>query len=147
MPAEHEQVALLLSKASEDEYVLDKLLGDENAPDSVFGFHAQQATEKLLKAALAHAGIEYPFTHRLVELIDLAKDSGIDLPPVFEDLRDLTPFAVEFRYGVVPPDVEDEPLDKAVVRTSITEAREWVSDFVKSTEPGSTDSVPGEAGP
>ena len=48
MPAEQEQVLLLLSKAAEDEYVLDRLHGDEDAPDSVYGFHAQQATEKLL---------------------------------------------------------------------------------------------------
>jgi len=126
MPVEREQVALLLSKAAEAEYVLDKLLGDENAPDSVYGFHAQQATEKLLKACLSGADVDYPFTHRLVELIDLARDSNIDLPKVFEDLRDLTPFAVEFRYGVVPPDVEDEPLDKNAVRIAIQEARLWV---------------------
>jgi len=126
MPVEREQVALLLSKAAEDEYVLDKLVGDENAPDSVYGFHAQQATEKLLKACLSGADVDYPFTHRLVELIDLARDSNIDLPKVFEDLRDLTPFAVEFRYGVVPPDVEDEPLDKNAVRIAIQEARLWV---------------------
>jgi len=123
MPAEREQVALLLSKAAEDEYVLDRLLDDKDAPDSVYGFHAQQATEKLLKAGLAHAGLEYPFTHRLVELIDLAKDSGIELASAFEDLRDLTPFAVEFRYGVVPPDGEEEPLDKPTVREAIRDAR------------------------
>ena len=126
MPVEREQVALLLSKAAEDEYVLDKLVGDENAPDSVYGFHAQQATEKLIKACLAGSDVDYPFTHRLVELIDLARDSNIDLPKVFEDLRDMTPFAVEFRYGVVPPDVEDEPLDKNAVRIAIQQARLWV---------------------
>ena len=126
MGPEQEQVALLLSKAADDEYVLDRLLDDEDAPDAVYGFHAQQATEKLLKAALAHAGVQYPFTHRLVELIDLAMDSGVELPSAFEELRDLTPFAVEFRYGVVPPDGEEEPLDKATVRKAIREARQWV---------------------
>ena len=129
MPAE--QVMLLLSKVAEDEYVLDRLTDDKNAPDSVYGFHAQQATEKLLKAALAHAGVKYPFTHRLVELIDLAADSGIALPSAFEELRDLTPFAVEFRYGVVPPDGEDEPLDKPAVREAIRKARQWVEGYIE----------------
>jgi hypothetical protein len=32
-------------------------------------------------------------------LIDLAEEAGIHLPKTFEDLRDLTPFAVEFRCG------------------------------------------------
>jgi len=135
MRGEQEQVALLLSKAADDEYVLDKLLDDKDAPDSVYGFHAQQATEKLLKAALAFAGVEYPFTHRLVELIDLAKDSGIDLAPEFEQLRDLTPFAVEFRYGVVPPDGEDEPLDKHAVRNAIKNTRRWVEGLLQPQTP------------
>jgi len=126
MPAEQEQVLLLLSKAAEDEYVLDRLVDDEDAPDSVYGFHAQQATEKLLKAALARAGVEYPFTHRLVELIDLSADSGIELPSVFEDLRDLTPFAVEFRYGAIPPDGHEDALDKSAVLDAVRKARQWV---------------------
>ena len=45
-------VVLLLDKAAQDEYVLDKLLSDPDAPVEVFGFHAQQAAEKLLKAIL-----------------------------------------------------------------------------------------------
>jgi HEPN domain-containing protein len=130
MPAELEQVALLLAKAAEDEYVLDRLVDDPEAPESVFGFHAQQATEKLLKAALTHAGVVYPFTHRLVELIDLATERGVELPVVFEDLRELTPFAVEFRYGVVPPDGDDEALDKSSVRDAIRRARKWTEEFV-----------------
>ena len=62
-------------------YILDKLVDDPAAPESVYGFHAQQATEKLLKAALAHAGVDCPFTHRLVELIDLATELGVAAPP------------------------------------------------------------------
>ena len=127
---EKEQAALLLAKAAEDEYVLDKLVGDPDAPESVFGFHAQQATEKLLKAVLAHAGVDYPFTHRLVELIDLAGESGVRLPAVFEDLRDLTPFTVEFRYGVVPPDGGDDALDKVAVREAIWRARQWAEQLM-----------------
>ena len=73
MPPRKQHVALLLAKAAQEEYVLDKLLDDSDAPVEIFGFHAQQTAEKLLKAILCHAGIEYPLTHQLVELLDLAR--------------------------------------------------------------------------
>ena len=115
MPPRKQHVALLLAKAAQDEYVLDKLLDDSDAPVEIFGFHAQQTAEKLLKAILCHAGIEYPLTHQLVELLDLATDHGVALPAESEELRHLTPFAVEFRYDVLPGD-EQQGFDKAAVR-------------------------------
>lgn len=66
-------VGMLVSKAAQDEYVLDVLLDDPLAPEEVFGFHAQQAAEKLLKALLAAAQVEFPFTHRLEELIETSR--------------------------------------------------------------------------
>jgi len=118
-------VALLLAKAAQDEYVLDKLLDDPDAPLEVFGFHAQQTAEKLLKAVLSHAGIVYPRTHQLVELLDLAADHGLQLPAEAEELRHLTPFAVEFRYDVLPDD-ERPGLDKAAVRRELARLRTWI---------------------
>jgi hypothetical protein len=41
MPPRKQHVVLLLAKAAQDEYVLDKLLDDSDAPLEVFGFHAQ----------------------------------------------------------------------------------------------------------
>jgi hypothetical protein len=70
VPQREQHVALLLAKAAQDEYVLDRLLNDPDVPHEVYGFHAQQAAEKLLKAILSHAGIEYPRTHQLAELLD-----------------------------------------------------------------------------
>jgi len=40
MPA-NKLVELLLVKAAQDEYVLDKLVADQSAPQVIFGFHAQ----------------------------------------------------------------------------------------------------------
>jgi HEPN domain-containing protein len=117
--------ALLLQKASQDEYVLDKLLADAGAPLEIFGFHAQQAAEKYLKALFAAEGKTYPMTHRLAELIDLAKEQGIQIPEHFDEVRVLTPFAVEFRYDVFPLESE-EPLDKTAVRKLLKEIRTWV---------------------
>lgn len=104
------QVGLLLSKAAQDEYVIEKLLNDAEAPLEIFGFHAQQAAEKLLKAALASRNVKYPLTHQLTQLMDLAVANGMSFPSTLEDIRLLTPFAVEFRYDAIPEENE-EPLD------------------------------------
>jgi HEPN domain-containing protein len=61
-------------KAESDEIALQKLkLGDDpDVPDDLIGFHAQQALEKLLKAALAHAGVAPPRIHHLGKLLSVA---------------------------------------------------------------------------
>lgn len=124
-------VELMLDKAAQDEYVLDKLFADADAPIEIFGFHAQQAAEKFLKAVLLTVECEYPRTHRLAELIDLARSSGVDFPERFEEIRYLTPFAVEFRYDAMPEESE-EPLDKTQIRKLLTDLRCWVESFVSS---------------
>ena len=123
------QIELLLAKVDQDEYVLDKFLTDKDAPIEVFGFHAQQVAEKLLKVVLAVAGADYPRTHRLVELLDLVKSCEIVLPEHFEEVRYLTPFAVEFRYDVFPEESE-ELLDNKEVRQLLKELRLWVDGFI-----------------
>jgi len=125
MSPRKQHVILLLAKAAQDEYVLDKMLDDPDAPLEVFGFHAQQTAEKLLKAILSHAGVAYPRTHQLVELLDLATDHDLQLPSESEELRHLTPFAVEFRYDILPGD-ERPGLDKAAVRCELVRLRTWV---------------------
>ena len=56
---------VLLRKARQDELVLERLLSYRDVDDDTLGFHAQQAAEKLLKAALAVRGLDYPRTHNL----------------------------------------------------------------------------------
>ena len=121
---------LPLQKADQDRYMLDKLVADDAAPVEVFGFHAQQATEKLIKAVLVVHGIEYGRTHRLAELADLAGDHGVQLPDVVEILVDLTPYAVEFRCDVAPYD-ECDGLDKPLPRDQIESLRTWVLEHAK----------------
>ncbi|MCD4814219.1 HEPN domain-containing protein [bacterium] len=124
MTQQDKQFFLLMKKARQDEYILEKLVGDEDAPVEIFGFHAQQASEKILKAVLAKSGLLFPPTHRLVELIDLAKDGGIEVPDQFEEIRHLTPFAVEYRYDVFE-DAQFEPLDKEHIRQLVHQLHEW----------------------
>lgn len=126
-PKWREHAQLLLRKAQQDEYVLDCLLTVSDAPLEVFGFHAQQAGEKLLKAGPSLFKREYPRTHRLSELMDLFRVGT--LPEQFDELHLLTPFAAEFRYDVVPEEAE-EALDKQHVRKLIAELRQWLTMIV-----------------
>lgn len=81
------------------------------AGDEVFGFHAQQAVEKALKAWLSSLGVSYPFSHSLGSLFGLIEDEigAADINP-FMELRSLGPFAVQFRY--TPYEDAEEELDK-----------------------------------
>lgn len=117
----------LLAKAGEDEYVLDRLLGDAAAPEAVVGFHAQQAAEKLLKAALFLAGVAPPRTHNLAELADLAAESGLELPAQCDALRWLTPFAVLYRYEG-DADEDEDRLARQEVRENLRMLRSWVEE-------------------
>jgi HEPN domain-containing protein len=118
--------ALFSRKARSDEIALEKLTDDPDVPDDVVGFHAQQALEKMLKAALAHVGAEPPRIHDLGELIALLGDVGLSQPSSVDEARALVPWAVEFRYD----DILDEELDRAAAREVVTEMRTWLDELL-----------------
>ena len=72
-------------------------------PDEIFGFHVQQAAEKLLKAWIALLGECYPLTHNIETLLALLAEQDVATEP-FRDLTVYTPYAVEFRYAGVGSD-------------------------------------------
>ena len=92
---------VLMRKAKQDELVLERLLGDQDVDDDTLGFHAQQAAEKLLNAAMAIRGLDYPRTHDLGALIDMLAKGGMTLPEDLVDIDLLTPFGTIFRYDEV----------------------------------------------
>ncbi|MCE2689829.1 MAG: HEPN domain-containing protein [Rubrivivax sp.] len=102
MTLQHEHAIALLRRASDDLYIVQRLIEDPNAPAWVLGFHAQQAVEKALKGALSFAGREYPRTHNLDMLSQLIKATGQMPPPCAADLGVLTPFGVVLRYEDAP---------------------------------------------
>lgn len=114
--------ARFVRKARSDEIALDKLADDPDVPDDVIGFHAQQALEKLLKAALAHAGVAPPRIHDLGELLTLLGDAGLSPPVSVSDVRALVPWAVDFRYD----DVLEDRLDRDSSREAVEKMRTWV---------------------
>jgi HEPN domain-containing protein len=62
---ENEPAARLLTLARRDLRAAEILGGQPDVGDGIVGFHAQQATEKALKAWLTILGIPYPRTHDL----------------------------------------------------------------------------------
>ncbi len=104
-----EQASLFLRKAAQDEALLDAVLESDSVSDEVFGFHCQQAAEKLLKAVLSDLGVTFRKTHELGALMDTLAHSGAPLPEGFENLDALTPFSADVSlrrlrwYGVPEP--------------------------------------------
>jgi HEPN domain-containing protein len=128
-----EQARSLIKKAEQDEFAADKRLEDPAAPGEIIGFHLQQATEKLLKAALSFSKLEFPRTHQLVVLIDLLNDHGVSVPEDFEDLKMLAPYAVKFRYDFLDEsDLMKKKLDFPAKRKLVTKLKKWVKKLDKS---------------
>ena len=65
------QARVLLEAAERDTSAL-RGMGDAAVfADEIFGFHVQQAAERLVKAWLASLGEIYPLSHDLAALLDM----------------------------------------------------------------------------
>jgi HEPN domain-containing protein len=93
----------LLALAREDLVAAEALDRAERVSDAPVGFHAQQAVEKALKAAVASRDQEFPFTHDLGLLMQLCQDAGLELPADLAEADRLTPYAAAVRYGLGNP--------------------------------------------
>lgn len=92
------------AQARSDEIALEKLADDPDVPDDLIGFHAQQALEKLLKSALAYAGVAPPRIHDLGELMARLADVGLSPSTSVGEVRALVPWTVrsDFDTGSSP---------------------------------------------
>jgi HEPN domain-containing protein len=111
-----------MRKARGDQWILERLAGNPDAPDWGIGFHAQQAVEKMIKAVLSAQSIEYPPTHNLAILLDLVRSEGLGMPPDGGRLLSLTPFGATLRYDDSSVPEQTGPLDQA-----------WAVDCVQRT--------------
>ena len=93
----------LLSLAREDLAAAEALDRAERVSDASVGFHAQQAVEKALKAAIANRDQDFPFTHDIGLLMQLCEDAGFELPTDITEADRLTPYAAAVRYGLGDP--------------------------------------------
>ena len=103
------QARLLLAAAERDSTALHGMGDPDVFADEIFGFHAQQAVEKLLKAWLASLGETYPLSHDLASLLDMLSAHEPEIAR-FDELVDYTRYAVRLRY--VPTDPGAKPLDR-----------------------------------
>ena len=129
----------LLELARRDEQAFRKLASDPDLHDSLAGFHAQQVIEKALKAVLSQSGVTFRRTHDIAELLDLLADSGLPAPPHADRLDELTPYAVDYRYGLIEP----TGLDRAATERVLADVLGWASGFVSGVgqrpdDPGSS---------
>ena len=99
------QVTTLIEAAERDISALGGMFDASTFSDEVFGFHAQQAAEKLFKAWLAILDVKYPLTHDLEVLLGLLEDEGVGVER-FKPLDSYTPYAGIYRYEAKDPLVE-----------------------------------------
>ena len=124
---------MLLDAGTRHVDTLRALHHSDEMPDEVFGFHVQQAAEKLLKGWIALQGEVYPLTHSVEELLNLLVNRGAAVEP-FEDLANYMPYAVEFRYAGVDPDAE--PIDRKAALATVEALEEQVGRQSTAVEEG-----------
>jgi HEPN domain-containing protein len=88
------------------------------------GFHAQQAAEKYLKAHSVHHQIEFPKTHDLDMLLDLAEKVAVPLANLLRDVTMLTIYGVETQYPADLPDLTLYEAQKTIVLATQVRAPE-----------------------
>ena len=91
------QASAMLAMAHRDLKALGGMHDAAVFVDEIFGFHAQQAVEKSLKAWLCAVGVTYPFTHQINRLLVLLRDAGADVDAYWW-LDEFTIFAHQARY-------------------------------------------------
>lgn len=99
-----------MAAARRDAQALANMQDEAAFPLEIFGFHAQQALEKALKAWLCLLDATPPPSHNLRHLLVLLEAHGAAVD-VWWEVVGLTAFAVQFRYEAF--DSLDVTLDRA----------------------------------
>lgn len=88
-----------IDKAEGDFHTASREMRARKAPNyDAVCFHAQQCAEKYLKAYLQEQGQRFPLVHDLIELLELCLPYDGTFELQRDLLKDLTKYAVEFRY-------------------------------------------------
>ena len=97
-----EEARELLVMARKDLKAIRAMGDNPEFDDEIFGFHAQQAIEKSLKAWMVLLDLEYPLKHNLTALLATIENHGVDVSR-FRALAKYTAFGVQFRYEQSEP--------------------------------------------
>lgn len=103
-----------IDKAEADLRAAQTLFANEPSLTSPVGFHAQQASEKYLKAFLVEHQVDFPKTHDLDKLKKLVAKVDRSLAESLPDLYDLTDYGVDVRYPGDLPELSLEDAHDAV---------------------------------
>lgn len=109
-------------------------VGDDLVLREQVCFHAQQAAEKAIKAVLLSRGIEFPLTHDIEELLEIAENAGMALPTDTADAGHLTPYAVETRYPGYWHQITQDELKEAMRLAKSTV--EWADKVLEGSGTG-----------
>ena len=134
-PERLEVAEVLARRAAGDLKVARKIAPDPEIDEGAIGFHCQQAVEKALKAALTLDGIDFPKTHDIDFLAELAAEHSIAAPEEVAEAGWLTPWAAEFRY-------DDEPLESLDRERALEVAGDavaWCEELLAEAQKGDRD--------
>jgi len=95
-------------------------------------FDCQQSAEKALKALLISIDKEFPPTHSIARLLEIASETKTEIPAEIRKAIDLTDYAVKTRYPG-----ETEPVTKEEYEEALTIAEtiyNWVSNIMLSNK-------------
>jgi hypothetical protein len=95
----------------------------DTVADEVFGFHCQQAAEKMIKVLLSDAGMPFQKTHNIAALMEAFANAGMPLPHSLEELETFTPFGALYRYEDLDAGFG---MDRQRARATLRLLRVWV---------------------
>jgi HEPN domain-containing protein len=124
-----------MSHARSDLRLARLAAGDKLVRREQVCFHAQQAAEKAIKAVLLSRGTEFPLTHDIEELLEIAQNTGMALPADVAEGGLLTPYAVETRYPGYWHEITGDELKEAIRLAEI--AVKWAEEVIEKSGAGS----------
>jgi HEPN domain-containing protein len=114
-------------KAENDAKAVRFLASSEEIDDQSVGFHAQQATEKWIKAVMVSRRLPEERTHDLGCLLEVLAAAEIEPPPGADRLDFLSEFEVQQRNDEL---LDAEPLDREAVVTLVDEVGDWAKRLI-----------------
>ncbi len=126
------EASALLTMAGKDIDLLRYIISSNIVADEIFGFHAQQAVEKSLKAWIIGAGGTIDRTHDVRRLLLVLHDMELDVD-CYRELIFLNSFAVQFRYEAM--EEEDVPLDRTDTLNKVENLHEYVKGLLEIRTP------------
>jgi HEPN domain-containing protein len=91
-------------------------------------FDCQQSAEKAIKALLISIDKEFPPTHSIARLLEIASETKTEIPAEIQKAIDLTDYAVKTRYpGESEPVTKEEYVEALTIAETIYN---WVSNIM-----------------